>query len=157
MGCNASKSGSAAVASGPVAAEPAVAEPATLLTKQDSGAKVAEVPVTSTAEVPATPAITSEPLVEARSSGVVELVVGEKAKLKKQGTMGKVLQTTTTDVQVQMEDGTVAWHEIEDLAQVTPELKVGAPAKLKKQGIVCTVLDLTTTDVQVKLDDGTTE
>merc|ERR1712224_518675 len=100
--------------------------------------------------------ITSEPLVEARSSGVVELVVGEKAKLKKQGTMGKVLQTTTTDVQVRMEDGTVAWHEVEDLAQVTPELKVGAQIKLKKQGTMGTVLTLTTTDVQVELEDGTT-
>jgi len=158
MGCKASKPGSAAVASAPAAAEPAAAEPVALLTQRDSGAKVAEVLVTPAAEVPVTPAAAPEPLTESRSSAVVELVVGEKAKLKKQGTMGRVLQTTTTDVQVEMEDGTVAWHEIEDLAQVTPELKVGALAKLKKkEGTMCTVLALTTTDVQVELEDGTTE
>jgi len=151
MGCNSSKSGSAAVAS-----TPAAAEPVTLLTQQDADAKAAQVPVTAVAEAAATPAAASE-APEARSSAVVELVAGEKAKLKKQGTMGTVLQTTTTDVQVKMEDGTVAWHEIEDLAQVTPDLKVGALVKLKKHGTICTVMTLTTTDVQVKLDDGTTE
>jgi len=157
MGCQASKSGSAAMASTPAAAQPAAAEPVTLLAQQDAGAKAAEVPVTATVEAPVSPAAASESSAEARSSAVVELVAGEKAKLKKQGTMGTVLQTTTTDVQVKMEDGTVAWHEIEDLAQVTPDLKVGAQAKLKKHGKICTVEQLTTTDVQVKLEDGTTE
>lgn len=71
---------------------------------------------------------------------------------------GSVLQRTTTDVLLRMEDGTEAWYAVEDVAQVLPtayDVKKGDEVVQLSDGAKGIVQERSTTDVLLRMADGT--
>jgi len=71
---------------------------------------------------------------------------------------GIVLQRTTTDVQLRMEDGSEAWYAVEDVAQLLPtayDVQKGDEVVKLSDGARGIVQDRSTTDVLLRMEDGT--
>jgi len=91
-------------------------------------------------------------------AAVGDLKSGDKVRVPDRGT-ATVLQATTTDVQVQLEDGSKKWYDIEDLTTMMCDkissyvFKPGDALHVPGKG-KAVVIESTTTDAQLKFGDG---
>mmetsp|Transcript_22567 Transcript_22567/g.40879 ORF Transcript_22567/g.40879 Transcript_22567/m.40879 type:complete len:335 (+) Transcript_22567:63-1067(+) len=88
-----------------------------------------------------------------------EVKVGDSVQVPGKGE-GKIIEMSTTDVQLKFKDGNKNWYDMEEVclmkahAEKTHKFHVGDAVHVPGKGKVC-VIESTTTDVQVKYEDGT--
>merc|ERR1719253_1703530 len=96
-------------------------------------------------------------LAKAHNAGRGETV----AVTVKGGAHGSIVERTTTEMCVRMEDGTKAWHAVEDVVHVMPQatqaLKAGDEVVRLRDAAKGTVQSRTSTDVLVRMADGSEE
>jgi len=118
-------------------------------------------PAEPTTAAPATTATAPEPDAAATEPAPTDVATNVRVghDIETTGKIkGRVLQRTTTDIQLQTEDGGTKWVDIEDIRIVEEtenDTAIGATVAIKGTEEQGEIIQRTTTDVKLKLADGT--